>query len=247
MNIRTFCWATAAVVLTVSPAAAQFVSSLGVSPSDTAIINVVGRGEILVPPTRAIVFIQIVSEDVSATAAAQANASVRSRVQEALVLRGFGEDRVTLWGFGAGQANPRMRVTTPSQSAPPQTFEAKAGLRVVVEPLDRLEEVVSAALEAGAEGVPLVQFETPNAIAAEREAAKMAVAAARASASAIAEAAGGELGDLRQITVLPDFNSSMVVASRLVTGGVTGQGVQLVPSDVSVKVQVQASWVFILR
>lgn len=238
-----------AVLAALSPVSGQLVSTVGLTPlarTDTAAVNVVGLGEVRVPPTRAVVFVEVVSEDASAGGAAVANSTARSRVVEALAEIGFGEEQVSSWGFGAGRAIPRTRVPAPGQPTPPETFQARAGLRVVVDPASRVEEVVSAVLGAGAEGIPLVQFESGPVEEAQREAARLALRNARTSAEALAEAAGGRLGELRQLSVLPNYDG-LVASSRFFTSGLINQGVQLIPSDVSVKVQVQASWAFVRR
>jgi len=237
--------AAVAVFFSAAPVYGQFVAAVDATTSDTATINVLGVGEVLVAPVRAVVFVSIMAEDASPETAAMTNADLRSKVIDALSAAGFGADRVTLWGYGAGPGNPRGRAPGPSAGAE-SVFESKSGVRVIVEPISRLDEVVSVVLLAGAEGVPLVQFEVGGASTARREAAALAVANARVAAEAIAEAAGGRLGGLRSITSFPDY-SALTSANRFFAGGIVGQGVQLVPSSVNVTTQVQVSWVFVPR
>jgi len=96
-----------------SSVSAQVVTGIEVGTPDTATINVTGLGEILVRPARAVVFLEVVSEAASVGAAALANDALRSRVREALAKIGFTEEQVSLWGYGAGSANPRLRVAAP--------------------------------------------------------------------------------------------------------------------------------------
>lgn len=111
----------------------------------------------------------------------------------------------------------------------------------------RKERVIEpAVLLAGASSISFVEFEAGEAEEARREAARIAVSRARTTAESIAEAAGGRLGDLVNMTVLPDY-STIVNASRFFQGAFMGQGVQLYPSQVTMKVQVQVSWVFEAR
>lgn len=216
----------------------QFISFRG-TQGDTATIGASGTGEVVVAPERAIVFLQIDTEEGASGAAALANGALRSRVLEDLAALGFD---ATLWGYGAGEAVNRNRMP-PGQPGNEPRFEAKSGVRVVVEPASRLDEVISTALKAGASSVPFVEFEGSESAEAQRDAAELAVARARTAAESIAEAAGGRLGDLVNMTVVPDYNT-FVPSNRFFQGGFQGQGVLLYPSDVSVKVQVQAWWVF---
>lgn len=224
----------------------QVIPGLGGIRNDTATISVTGIGEVHVSPARAIVFLQIVTDDSVGAAAAFANAALRSSVKEQLASLGLDAAQVTLWGYGAGQRAVRGRAPNSAQMGSEAGYEAKSGLRVVVEPVNRLDEVVSAVLLAGASSISFVEFEAGEAEEARREAARIAVSRARTTAESIAEAAGGRLGDLVNITVLPDY-SAIVNASRFFQGAFMGQGVQLYPSQVTMKVQVQVSWVFEAR
>ena len=241
--MRRLQWLALAMVLNASPTAAQVASMSPFNSPDTTTINAMGVGEVSVSPTRAVAFIAITSGDTSASGAVLANGERRAKVVEALAAAGFDESQVVLWGYGSGPATPRGR---PVGTGPAVGFEAKSGVRVVVEPVNRLDEVVVAALLAGAEGTPLVQFEAPDSEDAHRDATKIAVANARVTAEAMAEAAGGRLGALRHLTTIPDYGN-VIGTSRLFAGGIPGQGVQLIPSSLSVTVQVQASWVFVPR
>jgi hypothetical protein len=71
----------------------------------------------------------------------------------------------------------------------------------------------------------------------------MAVARARLAAESVADAAGGRLGDLVNLAIVPDYNT-LFAATRVIQSGIIGQGLQLYPSNVMVRAQVQATWVF---
>lgn len=244
MKLITWTRMLLAVCVTL-PAAVQgqFIPTIGLDQPDTALVSASGLGEVVVAPQRAVLFVQLVTEDSASEAAASANGALRSNVVERLVELGIGPDLVSLWGYGAAPATNRGRVAPPGPGGIEASFEAKSGIRVVVEPVGRLDEVVSALLASGASAIPLVQFEGGETEEARREAARIAVQNARVAAESIADAAGGRLGDLVNLTVIPDY-TSIVATSRFLQSGFLNQGVQLYPSDVSLKVQVQASWVF---
>ena len=221
----------------------------GINPwitGDTTVIMAGGMGSVLVPPIRAVVYAQIDAEDSSAGLAARANSALRDEVLRALADLGFGEEVVSLWGYGAGPAQDMRQRRPPSADPALERFEAKAGGRIIVEPLRRFDEVVSALLLAGAQSILAVIFEAGDSEAARREAAGIAVSNARAQAESVAEAAGGMLGDLVNVITQPDI-AGMMAETRLLSGGFRGQGVQLTPSSLSVTVSLQVTWVFVPR
>lgn len=242
--MKTREWVCAAVVvsglLVPLRAKGQFIPIVSGTQRDTATISVSGIGEVIVAPARAIVFVQIETEHGAGGAAVLANGALRSRVTEELASLGF---EASLWGYGVGPVVNRGRIPSSGQPGSEPRYEAKSGIRVVVEPAGRLDEVVSAVLLAGASSVPWVQFEAGESEEARREAARIAVSKARSAAESIAEAAGGRLGDLLNLTVAPDYNM-LVTQSRFFQAAFPGQGVRIYLSDVTIKVHVQASWVF---
>lgn len=225
------------------PVLGQFISTVREPQRDTSSISVSGIGEVLVAPDRAVVFVELATEDATGAAAALSNGTVRSSVIERLASLGLGPAQVSLWGYGAGAATNRGRVPPPGPGGGEPSFEAKSGIRVVVEPVSRLDEVVSAVLLAGASAIPMVQLEGGESDEARREASRIAVSKAQLAAESIADAAGGRLGDLINLIVVPDYND-VIATSRFFQGGFMGQGVQLFPSDATVRVQVQATWFF---
>ena len=74
-------------------------------------------------------------------------------------------------GYGAGPAVIRGRTPPPGEAGSDASYGAKSGLRIVVEPVGRLDEVVSAVLLAGASSIPMVQFEGGGSEEVRREAA----------------------------------------------------------------------------
>lgn len=221
----------------------------GINPSiagDTTVITANGMGSVLVPPIRAVVYAQIDAEDSSAGLAALANSAVRDEVLRALADLGFGEEVVSLWGYGAGPAQDLRQRGPPSADPTLKRFETKAGVRIIVEPLRRFDEVVSALLLAGAQSIIEVIFEAGDSEAARREAASIAVSNARAQAESVAEAAGGMLGDLVNVITQPDM-ARVLAQTQFLSFAFRGQGVQIRPSDLSVRVSLQVTWVFVPR
>lgn len=210
-----------------------------VVPLDSSVVTVTGTAQIYVAPERAVVWLQVVSEGASAESAALANGEARASVVDALRPLGFGDDQIGLWGFGTGPVP--MRYGPPAASPNGSDYEAKAGLRVVVEPIARLDAVVSTALLAGA-SVSRVEFESSRSETARREAAALAVAQARSEAEAIAEAAGGRLGPLLRLNSGPGpIGDYWLVPYR--AAGIE-EGVNLSPAESVERATIQATWAF---
>jgi uncharacterized protein len=96
-----------------------------------------------------------------------------------------------------------------------------AGYRVArqigakVRDLDRLGEILDGVVAAGANEVHGAQMTASDPSAAEREALRMAVVAARAKAASIADAAGATLGTVARIEEEPDVHGPPVPRARL--------------------------------
>lgn len=88
-------------VLGAADASAQFFVPEAPTGFDTAVVSVIGTGEVFVAPDRAVLFAQIVTRSDSPETATLANGETRSRVMEALVGLGYAEEDVGLWGYGA--------------------------------------------------------------------------------------------------------------------------------------------------
>ena len=225
------------------PAAAQ--AMFFPADSDTQRVSTQGMGEVTVPAGRATALFVLQSEGGDVADVAATTATLRDAAIVALQGLGLGPSSYALVSFGAAPAPGPMQNRAPGQPTPPRMQESKAALRVVVDPPDRLDEVVAAVLGAGAESVINVTFDPDERPEARREAARIALAQARTEAEALAEAAGMRLGRLAQIFSMPDYMRQNL-ASTLIRGSI-GQGVPLTPSDLTVRVTVQATWELVPR
>ncbi len=202
-------------------------------------ITVTATGEVSVSPDRAVIYFTLTSVEESPDRAAAANVDLRDRMTRALAPLGLSAEAVSNWGYGVG---PRgLQVRRPDMSMPPE-FSAQSGIRVTVNALERLDDVVRAGLAIGDVAIPLVEFDATDPSEARRAAISQAVELARRDAEALARAAGGSLGELLVLTSVPvsDFRNQygrIMVAARM-------GDQQLQPTDVSVRVTVNAAWRF---
>ena len=211
-------------------------------PSDTVpVITASGSGEVRVAPSRAIVYAAVAGRDTSQAAATASAISARDRVSTALTQLGIRRDAVTLWGVGLGADMPVGPMRMPPQGGEPAGSAARFGIRVVVDPISRLDAVLAALARAGVESLPYVRLEAGDETAAVREATQRAVSQARVQAESMARAAGVRLGELRSLSTLPAFNEAMA-ETRFFYPGFQERGATLAPSDVTVRVVVQGTW-----
>jgi hypothetical protein len=202
--------------------------------------------QVQVPAARATIFAELRTSEALAAAAAQGNAEARERVLAALDDVGVPASQVGPSGWAMGEEMP-MRGGRPMDDTGSTPTEVAAGLRIEVEPLDRLEDVLQALAAAGVTAVPVVRFAPGDVEEAMADATRRAVGRARAQAEQMADAAGGSLGELRSLTTQPfyglmDASQYMSIATSFNRGPVTLQ-----PSEVSVRVTITGTWRFVAR
>ena len=242
-------FASIAFCASVQPSAAQFFSR-EVSDSIPQIAAGVSAS-VPVAPDRAVIYASLVGRHSVGQAAIAEATAVRGRVVAALGRLGVEANQITPWGFGYGREGGMQSFGGPPPPGAQPRMEpqptARLGLRIVLDRVDRLDQVLAALAGAGVDGVPFVSYEVTRDAEARRWAAERAVAQARTEAEAIARAAGGRLGELISIVTLPDFGEGPSATVRFFSysgGGFERGFVPLNPSDVSVRVRVQAAWRF---
>lgn len=231
---------------------AAFVLTPGVGSAQVQLIEssdepqVVASASAAIPvhPDRVLLYVAIAGVDGSARSAVSQAAATQDIVVAALIPLGYDPNSIIPWGFAFGSADQTRQMPRPDASRPPREFISRLGLMVIVEPVDRLAEVVKALIEAGIESIPHALFEVVDTEDARRQAVGQAVSQARRDAEAMAAAAGGRLGDLLRLYTTPDFGSNILASTRFLSGSLA-RVVTLTPSDVTVRVSVQASWQFL--
>lgn len=232
----------AALLAVALPASADAQEWVIPAPSaDTLKVSTQGMAEIPVPATRATALFVLGSEGASVAEVAATTAALRSAATAALGSLGMGPSSYELVSFGAGPTAGAVRARAPGQPVPPALQEAKAALRVVIDPVSRLDEVVAAVLGAGAESVINVTFDADEDPAVRRHATELAMSQARAEAEAVAQATGMRLGRVLMVSSSPDFLRQNILSNTMIRTSVS-QGIPLIPSDVTVRVNIQVVW-----
>jgi uncharacterized protein YggE len=174
-------------------------------------------------------------------------------VFQALRAAGLTQADITTSGYSVGQDPRTMRMQIPSGAPPslstPAEFIARNTVRAIVRRLDDTGKVIDAALAAGATTIASVQFSSPNADEARRNALAMAVAQALRDAETLARAAGGALGKLLSMSSTGSGGNPGMLASDTyfyqTEAIAAGYGTMINPRDLSVFVSVMGRWEFI--
>ena len=242
--LKSFVPAALASCLTVSAGVAQTPAAGGPSAREPE-ITASGRGEVRLPPTYAILTVNVTTRSKAAVEAASENARRVEAITRALRNAGLNEKDITTAGYRLEQNYEHPRNAEPR----PVGFSAHSTIRAEVRPLENLGRVIDAAIAGGATGVSGIQFLASNTEQARRSAMAEAVREAKADADALARAAGGSLGRLialnsggvsQPLRREMDFSLQSVV----VTGASAGP-TNIVPGELTVAAMVFGRWEFL--
>lgn len=156
--------------------------------TDTTRLTVSGSATVRAPADRARLQVAVETEGATAEVAARENASVMARVVDRVrgVLGADGPIETSGYRLTPRYAQPTQREAPPEIAG----YQAINQLTVVVETVDRVGELLDAALEAGANRVTGLDFFASDTEALRLEALREAMARAQAEAETVADALG---------------------------------------------------------
>ena len=231
------------ILLTAIAIAGMSTSAFAQDAPRVSEIATTGRGEVRVPPTRAVVAFTVENFAKNAAQAASDNSRTSQAIRKSLRDAGVAESELSNGGYSVYQdfeKGDRMK---------PRGFNARNVIRVEVLRVADVGTLIDAALAAGATSVSPIQFTAGDLTAFRRDALKAAVAEARRDAETLAEAAGGSLG--RLILMNGFFNPGIALraAADVIATGVAGGYAQteLRPNDLTVTANASGRWEFIPR
>jgi uncharacterized protein YggE len=158
-------------------------------------LTVMGQGEVKASPDLATLELAVETTAENAAKATADNARRTTAVIETLKKKIGEKDRVTTSGYSLQPQDANHR---PGSDAPPEITGYVASNRVRVESraLDRVGDLIDAAIGAGANRTDALYFTLENRAPVLREALGKAGAEARAQAESIATALGVKLGEV---------------------------------------------------
>ncbi|NSW53667.1 MAG: SIMPL domain-containing protein [Anaerolineae bacterium] len=179
-------------------------------------INVSGSGEIYMAPDLAYITIGVRSESENADSAMDDNNVLANAVKAALIGIGIAEEDIQTTAFNVfwnDKWNPDNTTT--------KVYSIENMMDVTVRNVDQLEDVLDAALGAGANSVYNIRFDVADKAEAFSKARTLAVQNAQKQAAELAVAAGVELGDLITIN---SYGGSVTPVSNYYGYGMGGGG-----------------------
>ena len=160
-------------------------------------IAATGLGELRLPPDYAVILFAVETSGTDAAIVGRDNASRMDSLREGLVKQGVPEQSMSTIGYTLRNEARFQEKTQKEQS---NWFVARNGIRVPVTNLERVGATIDAALASGANQVDDVSFRVADERVLKRKALSAAVIDARAKAETMADAAGGKLGALIDVT-----------------------------------------------
>lgn len=201
-------------------------------------ISVSGSGVVYGEPDQAVVElgVSVTDEDLS-TATREANERT-SDILEALTALDIAPEDVRTTRYSVW---PEERY---SENNTPQTvrYRVDSGLSVTVRDFARLGEVLSAALEAGANTVGNVSFTLSDPAALEAEARSLAVEDARAKAEQLASLSGVSLGPVLMISNVSGTGSPIPFPAARMQMEASAADVPVAAGQLSVSSSVQVRY-----
>ncbi len=215
-----------------------FAFSLNAQEHDEAraTISVGATGRIEIPADFAVLTLGVRVQDSTPTLAATAMDDRIGQVFDALVTLGFPPESLPTAHYQVTPQRDRDRMRIIG-------YDANSSVQVTVWDLGTVPMVIEAALASGATDLNGLRFGASDQRFARDEALKEAMAEARSDAAVLAEAAGGRLGALVEVST--QSSSRLPQARTMEFSSVGDQGPQITPRNIMVAANVNVRWTFV--
>jgi uncharacterized protein YggE len=201
-------------------------------------VTVTGIGQVNVQPDTAVAFVGVRSEAASAQDALDQNNQATQALLDALSSEGVADEDLQTTSI---QLQPRYSDTTNQTTTTRELigYTAANVLQVRVRELDRLGELLDAAVAAGGNTIEGIQFEVSDPNEAQDQAREAAMDDARRKAEQLAGLVNSQLGDV--------YSISETVFSPLPFGGVAAEApvrssVPIATGTQAVSIQLSVTW-----
>jgi uncharacterized protein YggE len=204
------------------------------SPAPSVVVTT-GSASAAVRPTAARLELEIDNRAQSAAQAATENSARLRRLMAALRSLGFTPQQAQVTSYS-------VRADVDYDTSKLRFYEASAVVTVAVGDLDKLGTVIDSGLASGATEVNHIEYVSDSLASARSRVLGEALQAARKDAEALAQAAGGRLGRLVDVSTIP-FPEGSAGAITLQPGQINPSGfITVAPHDVTVALTVYARW-----
>lgn len=201
--------------------------------------------EVRVTPNRASISIGVQSRAATAAQASADNSRRQRAVIDAIRAKGVPAEQISTAGFNV---IPETRYDREGQQAPRTTsYLVSNVVNVELTRIDQVGPVIDAALAAGANQINSLSFSVAAADSAHRVALADAVRKARAEAEVMAQAAGGTLGTLIELSASDVYMPPPRPMAMARMEASQADAVPIEPGQETIRAQVHARWRFVPR
>lgn len=213
------------------------------APRDSARAEIVtaATGEAQLVPDRATVYVGVQSRAATAAAAARDNAQRQRAVIESIVALGIPREQIGTENYSVA---PDTRYDQATQKTTITGYVVNNVVRVELRRVDQVASVLDAALAKGANQINSLDFFASNSDSARHVALVQAIARSRADAEVMAQAAGGSLGQLIELST-NDAGPRPVYRMAAAMGVAGAAPTPIEPGQQRIQVSVSARWRFI--
>ena len=163
-------------------------------------LSVNGTGQVRLSPDIAYVTIGVHTQNQDAKAAVEANNAQTMDLKDALVAFGVDADDIRTTNFNIYSFEDYSQPIEPGGEKPPLVYSVDNSVYVTVRDISTLGDLLSVAVDAGANNIWGIQFDVTDKAEAISQARELAVASARAQAEELAGYAEVELGEIVNIS-----------------------------------------------
>lgn len=183
------------------------------APAREQTVTVSASGKVTRKPDRAVVMLAVESYASTAGEAAESNAKRMQQLVAALRRLGLGDDEIETVSY---QLHPEYDYSPDGPRRPPEEriigYRAINMVRVTIDEIERVGEVIDAAIRTGANRVHGIEFMLRDPEAARHDALREAVENARGEAEALAAALNRRLGPALSVTTAPGYDRPVYAA-----------------------------------
>jgi uncharacterized protein YggE len=163
-------------------------------------LSVNGTGQVSVAPDIAYVTSGVHTQDPDAKTAVDSNTEATEALKAALIAFGVAENDIQTTNFNIYSFEDYQLPVDPESQKPPMTYSVDNSVFVTVRDISGLGDLLSTAVDAGANNIWGIQFDLTDKSEAISEARAAAVASARSQAEELATLAEVELGEIVNIS-----------------------------------------------
>jgi hypothetical protein len=201
------------------------------APMDPKTITVNGSAEMQVKPDHATVNIGVVTSDKITVKALQANNAEMQSVVAAIKALGIPDDAMQTSEFSINAMHPLMKEEYVEDESITLGYQVTNKVTVSVTDLNKVADIIDAAVKAGANSSNSVTFDVKNRAAYDDQELAAAVRNARHNAEVMASGEHASVGKMISMTNSP---SSLNNIDALETVSVTGMRAPILPGKITI-------------